>query len=204
MGTVDIGGETFNIYGEHDTDAGGIQAATNYFLASPHAAAFQAASSDTQKQYLVTATRMLDRQRWVGTRTDTATPQPLEWPRTGVPSKEGISFPDDEVPLDIILGSYELANALLGDAAVQSSQDSGSNTKRAKRKVGDLEIEDEYFRPTFGGLAGRFPTIVQELVGCFLAGGLGSEDLSFISGTDVTTIFDGVQNNWGMNRGGIS
>ena len=71
--------------------------------------------------------------------------------------------------------------------------------------VGPIETESkiELFRPTDRS-SPRFPTIVHELIGCFLDGGLTAEvGLAFTSGTDVTTAFDGSLDNFGLQGPGL-
>lgn len=176
MGTVTIATKDFDIYGELDTDTPGEpDSATTYFIGQLNTAAWDAADDDTKSKSLVTATRILDKQSWKGAQTDPITPQPLLWPRTGIVDCDGLKVADTDVPEGIVYGSYELASAILEDAAVQSSNTGGSNVKSARDKVGDLETQRDYFNSTAlpnGGLnTGRFPTAVQELVVCFLAGG---------------------------------
>lgn len=212
MGQVTISGQTFDIYGEHIADDAGppvVQSAKNYFLAATHASAFTGAGTSDQAKALVTATRMLDRQVWQGTRTDLVTPQPLAWPRTGITAKEGDPPDDDTIPTRVIQACYELANALLADAAVQTSPSQGTNTKRTRTrdKVGDLETEaeTEYFRPGSSdgsGGATRFPTIIHELIGCWLESG-SDLALVFASGTEVGTVFDGELDNFGFTDPGL-
>lgn len=177
MGTVTISGNSYTIYGELSTDTPGEPiSATTYFAASLNVSAWDAASADDKAKALVNASRIFDRQAWQGTITDSATPQPLAWPRTGAPSCDGIATPSDEIPQRVVFGAYELAAAILADATVQNAANTGSNTKRvlARKKVGDLEVEDEteYFTPTNVGRATgtRFPTQVQELIKCYLDG----------------------------------
>jgi len=176
MGTATIGGKSFDIYGEVTSDAGATISATTYFLASLNASAWAAASGTEKQQALVAATRIFDKQLWVGTVTDPTTPQPLAWPRTGVPACDGIVVSPTVIPERVIFGAYELASAILTDATVQSEANTGSNTRRVlvRKKVGDLETEDEteYFTPTFSGASAetRFPTAVQEYVRCYIGG----------------------------------
>jgi len=188
MGTVSISGKTFNIYGEHLSDDAGppaVPSAKTYFSASLNATAWTGASQTTQAQALVTATRILDKQSWVGSPTDPAT-QPLAWPRTGVTDRNGQTVADDEVPPAIYLATYELALAILQDAAVQTAKNTGSSVKRNRNreKVGELEVETdvEYFSANVNGGTTRFPTSVQEYIKQFLAGlAVGA----LASGTDI-------------------
>jgi len=207
MGTVNISGKTYNIYGTHITDDAGppvVPSASTYFGASLNASAWNDASLTQQAQALVTATRILDKQTWVGAVTDSATPQPLAWPRTGATNcRTGVAVPDDEVPEGIVFGSYELALAILADATVQTSSSSGSNVRRtrSKDKVGDLETEreTEYFTstniPGSNTNAGRFPPAVQEFVACYFGGSgiatvtITGSQASFFYGRDYS--YDG-------------
>jgi len=182
MGTVNILGNTFNIYGTHTVDDTGpplIISAQSYFAGSLSASAWTAASFEDQQRALVSATRLFDKQLWVGVPTDTTTPQPLAWPRTGVPDCDGIAATTTDIPERVVFGAYELAAAILADAAVQTEANTGSNQKRVleRKKVGDLETEDEveYFSATNAGAtaATRFPTQVQEYISCYVGGQLG-------------------------------
>jgi hypothetical protein len=182
MGTVSISGKTFDIYGEHLTDDTGpplVISASTYFAGSLNASAWNDASLDDQARAQVTAGRIFDKQSWVGAMTDPTTPQPLAWPRTGVPECDGIVADPDEIPERVILGSYEYALAILQDAATQTQTNTGSNVRRvlARKKVGDLEVEDEteYFSATNSGInsATRFPATVQEYISCYVGGQLG-------------------------------
>lgn len=179
MGQVSIGGKTYDIYGEYSTDTPGeTESAVTYFNGQLNTTAWDNASSTDQQKALVSATRIFDKQLWVSTPTDPDN-QPLAWPRVGVADCDGNPIDDNEIPEDIILGSYEYALAILNDAAVQTEQSAGSNTKREKSrdKVGDLETEreTEYFSPTnirgSRNSEGRFPTQVQEYVRCYLSSG---------------------------------
>jgi len=210
LGTVSISGKSFNIYGnltdDTVTDSPQAVSATTYFIGQLNTTAWDAADSTTRSKALVTATQILDKQRWVGTPTDVATPQPLAWPRTGVSDCEGTAVPSDEVPLGIVNAAYELAGAILTDATVQSQASGGSNTKRTKSrdKVGDLETEreTEYFGPTnIPGTktgVGRFPTAVQEYVRCFLSG--GSLSLVTIEGARDSSFYG---QDWGYSGEGL-
>lgn len=180
MATITISGKSFEIYGTYN-------GARDYFLAAIHASAWDAAEQTSQLKALVTATRMLDRQRWKGEKTSPG--QTLDWPRTGVTDDEGAAVAPGTVPLAIEHATYELANALLADVTVQTQLDAGSNVRRTVDQVSvegavSERTEREYFRPTLG-FRGRFPTIVQELVRQFLSGGTLTSVI--VSGTDFDT-----------------
>ena len=207
MGTVAISGVTYTVYGTHTGAAvSGVLSAQQYFAASINAASWLAADGTLQKQALVSAARMFNRTPWQGT-LDVAG-QALAWPRDGVLDCEGNVIPDGTIPSDIIYGSYELANALLGDATVQTVPNSGSNVKRQlnrdKLDVLEQEVETEYFAPT-NRTAGRFPTIVQELVSCFMESG-SAIVTPFVSGTDgdlSESQFDEIDETFGFSDPGL-
>jgi hypothetical protein len=199
--TITVSGTVHTIYGSHQADIAGPPAylsAVNYFNASLQMTAFRNASFGDQQKALIDATRMLDRQSWTSVPTDTATPQPLEFPRLDLTDKNGVTIADGDVPEDIVLGCYELADFLIAEGtspSIQSSHDTGSNIKktRTRDKVGDLETEaeTEYFVPTQGRVS-RFPTVVNELVALFLVGNNLDADLfGFASGTDLDSNFEG-------------
>lgn len=156
-----------------------------YFASRLGADAWTDASTDEKKQALVSATRMIDRQRWAGTSTSGTFPySTLAWPRSGVTDKYGDSVSATGLPADIITGTEELALALLEDESAQDTASAGTNTKRVK--AGQVEVE--FFKPTLGQL-GRFPLIVQELLGQFLAGA-NSSSAGVVSGDDRQSYFD--------------
>lgn len=198
MGTISIGANTYEVYG----DEAGAKA---YFAAAAHAASYVAAESSTKKKAHISATRMLDRQAWMGERVAVAPGQPLEFPRTGLVDKDGNAVSSGSIPVLMDQGCYELMLAILDDEAVQASTGAGSNVRRTRSKsgVGPLAVESEleYFKPTLGR-SGRFPQIVQEIVGVFLAGSsMGS--LVFSSGTEAESEFSDGQTDFGFGAGGI-
>ena len=79
MGTVTIGANTYEIYGEYSE-------AIAYLDVNLAATAWQNCDSDDKKKALVMTTRYFNRLKWRGDITDAVTPQPLAWPRdsTGV------------------------------------------------------------------------------------------------------------------------
>lgn len=169
-----------------------------YLADSIRAGAWAFLPATTKDQALLTATRIFERVKWKGTKTDEA--QDLMWPRTGVTDKYGIARDEDVVPQEVKDAECELAFELSQNAALESSGGTGSNTKRLK--AGSAEVE--YFRAT-GGVNGsgspRFSPIVMELIGQFMAGAEGSGiSGSFSSGTDVESSF-GTSPTFGLNQG---
>ena len=134
--------------------------AITYFTDLLHGADFLGATDTKQDQALITATKMLDRQEWVGTKTEDS--QDLDWPRTGVSDPEGNAVASDAVPQCILDATCELALALIQDLTVQTSSDTSENIKSLK--AGSAEIQ--YFK---GARGPRFPTIIHELIWFYLA-----------------------------------
>lgn len=161
-----------------------ITEANDYLDNSVRATSWETALDDDKARALITATRLIDKQCLVGDQTDPD--QPLHFPATGVVDHEGDEVPDDEVPLWITYATIELAFELTVNAALESSANTGSNTKRLK--AGSVEIEK--FRP--GDVLGskgvkRFPTVVQEYLAPFLTKGAGSAEAF---GSDQQSQFD--------------
>jgi len=158
MAEVDVGTETYEVYADLDT-------ADLYAGAALHGTTYRDASNDDKGRALTTATRTLDRQRWKGVKTDEL--QTLAWPRTNT-GVEGVDV--DEVPLNIINASIELAFALLDGSEVQNQQ----TTAERVRSMSAGSVSISHFRgidnPT------RFPLIVQELIRDYLAGSLGVDE----------------------------
>ena len=76
--------------------------------------AWSAATADDKARALLVATARLDELAWVGSRTDTTTPQALAWPRSGAVCGEK-SYADDVIPDEVKTGTFDLANLLLSD-----------------------------------------------------------------------------------------
>jgi len=146
---------------------------------------WKAVDSDTKARSLITATWLLDKQCFIGSKT--ASSQTLEWPRTGVTDADGNAVADDTVPTGIINGCIELAYELSQDSELETSKNTGSNDKRYR--AGSVEIE--YFRP--GGVLGtdgitRFPVVVMEWIREYLCGNTKGTPSAF--GTSDTSQFD--------------
>lgn len=169
--TVDIGSETYVVYGD-------VAAADVYLEAATQAASWRALTDEEEKgRQLVTASRLLDRQRWKGTKTSAT--QALQWPRTGT-GVEGVV--DNEIPDDLVNASFELAVAILDGSEVQNNQTTAERTRMLK--AGSVTIEN------FRGVdtATRFPLIVQELIAKYVDGASGGF-ASKATGVDGTSIF---------------
>ncbi len=209
MPNIKIGSTFHAVY---DTKAN----ADAYFKAASHGAPWAAAEGSLRNQLLTTATRVFERESWLG---DPALPidksdfetqpsgtQPLEWARTGLTDKNGVAISSASIPQDVIDGYFEYALALLNDATVQTADPTGSNvkaTKTSKRIEGAITVssETQFFNPTLGS-SSPYPGIVMDLIGQFLSGASGVT-LSFVSGTDATSILADDGGDFGFTDGGL-
>ena len=131
-----------------------------FMLADPNYDTWDALGDTTQSRYLVSATRLLDKQDWKGDQTSSS--QELQWPR----SDTGIDGVDDNiVPAAIIQASVLLAYELSQGSDVESTKNQAQ--KIHSLKAGSVGIT--YFRGA-EGTPTRFQTQVQELLKDYLAG----------------------------------
>lgn len=115
------------------------------------------------------------------------------FPVTGV-TCEGVAVDEDTYPEDLKQAQFELAYELVVQGGVlETSAGSGSNVKG----VGAGSARVDFFRPTDN--LQRFPTVVQELLRCFLggSGGVGA----FASGGDGESFFKCWPDNYGLVSG---
>lgn len=147
-----------------------------------------------KERALITSQRLLERQTWQGDQTAPKPGQALAWPRTGVTDRYGDAVASATPPQAIIDAQVELAFDISQDTDVEEEKDANSNTKKV---VADT-VEVEFFNPVRNG--GRFPSIVQELVGEFLAGaGSGTSVGLQVFGTDVASRYSA--DDWTVSRG---
>lgn len=158
-----------------------------YFADALHADEWAASTVPTKEKALVTATRMLDRQRWVGTKT--ASDQGLMWPRTGITDAAGTAVDSTTVPQAVLDATCELALSLIEDQSVQTQPNTGSNISEIQ--AGPVNVK--FFATRTSGA--KFPVIVHELIGSYLSG--SSYPLPFVSGTDVESELG----DYGLSRG---
>ena len=146
--------------------------ADTYFTYALHSAEWDAATTATKEKALVTATRMIDRQAWQGSRY--ADPQDLAFPRTDLVDLDGEEVDEITVPTAVLNATCELGMAMIASAAVQTVAD----TAEAWKRVEAGPVKAERFDNQQAGAASRFPTIIDELIGHWLAGqgaGCGAE-----------------------------
>lgn len=158
MATVTIGTTDYDVYIN-------LADANTYLAGQVSATAWRAETDDDVKERaIVSATRTLDRQLWQGEKTD---PDQLHaFPRTGLTYPDsGDEVDSTAVPQEVIDATSELAALLLDGSEVQTNVDPNTNLVQSLR-AGSVAIS--YFR---GGdaWASRFPTVIQELLGFWLA-----------------------------------
>lgn len=174
MTTITIGTADYQVYGN-------LVDAELYLAARIGSDIWDTKDNNVKNRALITATRLLDRQIWQGTKTVDS--QLLDWPRIGVVDAEGIAVDDATVPQDIVDGSFEFALMLINNTELVNEDTTGSNIQRLKAG----EVETWFFRPTLG--KSRIPSVVLELVGQYLDSALNAEK-GFISGGDELSSFD--------------
>ena len=158
MNTLAIDSLVFDVYAD-------VAEADGYMIAAFGNAVWLAASELEKAQALVSATRVFNKQCWLGT-ANPFSGSTLVWPRTGT----GITGVDDSViPSDIAYGAIELANAILNGSDVQSNPVPGAQGLQII-KAGSVMLQ--YFRDanSLAERLSRFPIIVQEYVGRYLCG----------------------------------
>lgn len=156
-----------------------VSTADAYAEFASHAGVWNTSDDDIKEPALVTATRMLNRQRWKGEKTDPT--QELAWPRTST-GIDGVT--DTVIPQPVIDGAIELAIALANGSDVQESQN--QSQKIASLAAGSVSIA--YFRGA-EGTPNRWPQIIWELLRDYLEGGsLDALISSLAFGTDGESI----------------
>lgn len=168
---------------------GGLTALIAYAAESDgaSAAAFRALTApDDQKRKLLAATRYVERKQWQGTaNADGGTV--LAFPRNDL-----TDAPTNAAQLALVEQAvFELAMLGTVDDSVFSTADTGSNVK----SMGAGKARMEFFSPTKPGKgATLLPTVIDELIGKWLAGGSGTAlvvvGMPSSTGTDGCSSFD--------------
>lgn len=179
---VMIGSQGYYTYiSESDAEA--------YMLGAFHAHPIWDNQSITAKnQAIITASRVLDRQRWKGTQTDPN--EPLQWPRTGT----GIAAVDANptvIPAKICDACAEMALALVQGSDLQNVQNQSQKTQSLT--AGSVSVS--YFRLA-EGLPVRWPQIIQELLRDYLLGNIANVQIA--KGTHGRSV---TQDTFGLTRG---
>jgi hypothetical protein len=165
MPNVTINGKTYETYAT-------VEQVDDYANGSLNVADWDALLEDDKGRAVVTATRWIDSQCWIGDKVDPD--QPLKWPRViaGVTIPVAPQIEMATILLSILIASNpELPDQMIGNVA--GSADGG--TKRLK--AGSVEIE--YFRnlsfTVFGnGSVAPFPSYIMSVLGDWLCARGGS------------------------------
>jgi len=182
--TQTIGSNSYEVYG-------GLTAALAYLTAAADdgAVAFIGLDADNQVRRLVGATRYIDSMSWVGAPTGLAgaTPTTLQFPRTGLTN--GLMQPVDSttVPLVVVEAAFEMAAILSGDSSAAANVDTGSNVQSLGAGPANLS----FFRPqsVADGNATRLPTVVDRLIGRWLASSGSTVVAGIATGVDGRSDF---------------
>lgn len=182
--TVAIGTDTYEVYG-------GLVACNSYLNGNSDdgSAAFRALEADDQARRLIGATRYLDSQPWVGAATGLvgATPTTLQFPRTGLADSRLLPVDSTTVPLVLVEAAFEMAAILAGDTSAAANADTGSNVQSLGAGPANLS----FFRPQSiaDGNATRLPTVVDRLIGRWLASGSVTVVAGIATGVDGRSDF---------------
>lgn len=174
--SVTIGAVTYDVYASN-------QIADDYMAAQLSSAgtAWRAAAETDQNRALVSATRLIDRQTWQGTRDDQYFP--LAFPRSGLIDPDGVAVDAYTVPQRVIDACCELAASLLDGSTAQDQ----SSTENLTQSLSAGSVSISYFRSA-EQTSNRFPQPVQELIGLWLTGSTISL-VGSSTGTDEQSAF---------------
>jgi hypothetical protein len=138
--------------------------------------AWTTASADDRARALVTATNGLDTLNFIGTKS--ADTQALLWPRTD--AKCGDKAPaTDEIPREIELSCFDLAEALLSDSTILRNTQAGgelvpgipnADLRRLKLDVMEIEWKNTGSRTTRPASPLTALPHLRTLLGCLLVG----------------------------------
>lgn len=167
-----------------------VDDADDYFEDHIDSTVWEAATADDQEKALVTATRILDRLPWSGTKTESD--QDLKFPRTGLVYHDGTAVADDAVPTEILHAVYELAKHLLNKPTDSQKLGTVNNIKRVKAGVVEVEFLGQ-------GVTLRIPQHVHDIVSIFLGsagtyvesdyGEVAADDTNYLGSVDKYATF---------------
>lgn len=176
MSEIVIGANSYDVY--QDVEEIDIYAAA---MIGDAGDGWRAADADTQARAGVTATRIIDRLAWAGSKADEY--QAHAWPRKDLTYPDGQPVDPGVIPTELLEADCEIAAALAAGLDVQPDP----NTE-ATRMLKANGVQIEYFR-TIIGTTIPLPLSVMQLVGFWLGGStgvIGSESF----GTCEKTAFD--------------
>lgn len=160
------GGTSHTIY-DDPTEADAYNAAS---LLEPAATQWTAGDEDFRLKYLINATRLIDRKKYISIADTFAKRNALQ---------------DAEGRYPFRLVSYELAMMLISNPDLMTAVTTGSNVKRVAVDGGPSVT---FFNPTLG-ISGQFDKNIMDLIGIYLSSSESGETSgSFSSGTDGTHV----------------
>ena len=143
--------------------------ANTYLDESVRGAPWKDVSGADRDRALISAFREIEKAKYVGVRTG-GDAQVTQFPRDGIVNCDDIDRSGDSpAPIEVQEAQMEYAFELSQDPTLETSSGSGSNVK----SVGAGTAKVAFFQPgrdSSGNKGTQFPTIVQRLLGCFLAG----------------------------------
>jgi hypothetical protein len=174
MELVNVGSNTYEVYQD-------LNYVDEYLEAASHAGTYRAETDESVKaRWAVTATRLLDRQYWKGSKS--VSTQDHAFPRTGM----GVTGVADDTTPDAILHAYcEIISALADGSDVQTSEN--QSQKIQTMKAGSASLT--YFRGAEGDPK-RWPQIIYELLRDYLSAPTSTLDSASSSGTSAETVND--------------
>ncbi|HUT76452.1 MAG TPA: DnaT-like ssDNA-binding protein [Polyangia bacterium] len=180
---VSISGNSFDVYGS-------VALASAYFAGSSSGfATWTALDANAKKRALVSGRRVLDRQRWKGTK-DGGAGQATAFPRAGLVDASGFPITSTVVPDEVCEAGYELGLDMAGGDAAGVESDATGSVKSSSERVGGVSISTATYadpRATGSPTAARFPVNVMELIGLWLSA--SSADGAIGYGTDAESAF---------------
>lgn len=168
MATVEIGGETYEVYADVETADAYLEASVG-----EAADAWRDADEVSKARSLVSGYRAINAQSWQGEKTDPE--QDGAFPRTGLFYPDGTAVLGNVPPPEVVTANIELAAMLNAGQSIDPTAERATTARRLK--AGSVEIEN--FRQ-FGAL-GVFPSAIMRLLGQWLTGsgaasGLGASE----------------------------
>jgi hypothetical protein len=136
--------------------------ADTYFSDRLNSDKWTGSDETTQDQALVTATSIIEREKFKGARTSDS--QDLEFPRTGLTDRYGDAVSDSVIPNEVKLSTYELAIELLTNSGIQTKGNVSSNKKRLI--TGEVQVE--YFGNNDPRGSATLPAVVYQYLKYFI------------------------------------
>jgi hypothetical protein len=182
MGTVStlgVGTATFSVYA---LTSDPLADANAYFLGHVAADEWTIADNNLRKKAIITAYRLVDRERYTGEKTSPS--QATLFPRTNI-TRDAVSVASG-TPDEIVYGQFELALSLLKDADVLEKNSTFGNISSVS--AGSASVQ--FFYPPTGSI-NRFPLQVQNLLGPYFAGNSSATSVlgPLVGGLDAQSSF---------------